>query len=91
MMWKQQSQVLWLKKGDKNSKFFHTKASTHRMRNRLDRLRNERGEWLEGEILDTHIVNYFQELFTTNPENEPLTLLASVQRRITTGMCEEIS
>lgn len=44
LMQKHRSRVLWLKGGDKNSNFFHAKASTKKQRNNIEALKNEEGE-----------------------------------------------
>jgi hypothetical protein len=46
--WAQRSRVNWLQFGDKNTSYFHRSASTRRERNRIKRLRNDQGAWLEG-------------------------------------------
>lgn len=41
--WKQRSRVLWLKEGDRNTAFFHRKASNRRSRNKIQGLIDEVG------------------------------------------------
>ena len=43
-MWRQRSRTSWLKEGDRNTRFFHSKASQRRRRNSLVFLRLENGE-----------------------------------------------
>ena len=45
--WKQRSRAGWLRKGDKNTKFFNAKASTRKRKNRISRLENKDGIWTE--------------------------------------------
>lgn len=55
-----------------NSTIFHVKASNRRHKNRLSSLHNVVGVTLEGDILDNHIVGYFQTLFTANTDKHRL-------------------
>lgn len=36
--WRQRSRALWLKEGDKNTKFFHQFANAHKRYNHIDQL-----------------------------------------------------
>lgn len=43
IMWQQQAKVQWLKLGDRNTKYFHSKASERRRKNTILGLENEDG------------------------------------------------
>jgi hypothetical protein len=42
LWWNQRSRALWLQHGDKNTKFFHQKATHRRRKNRIDFLTYEK-------------------------------------------------
>jgi hypothetical protein len=61
--WRQKSRILWLKEGDKCSKFFHSMANSHRRYNSIDSLMIE-GNLSNNQVeISEHIVKYFQKLF----------------------------
>lgn len=47
LYWKQKSRVLWLQEGDRNTKFFHAVTKHRRGRNRITKLKNAAGGWVE--------------------------------------------
>lgn len=47
IMWSQRSRVLWIKWGDRNTKFFRATTSQRRRRNRIWGIHNASGEWQE--------------------------------------------
>ncbi|XP_065624109.1 uncharacterized protein LOC136065133 [Quercus suber] len=46
IMWKQKSHELWLKEGDRNTKFFYFSAIISRRRNHIDAIKSEEGQWV---------------------------------------------
>ncbi|KAK9990720.1 hypothetical protein SO802_025705 [Lithocarpus litseifolius] len=45
-LWRQKSRELWLKLGDKNSRFFHLSTIIRRMKNNVDAIKKEDGTWI---------------------------------------------
>ena len=71
IMWKQRSRALWLKWGDRNTKFFYATASQRQRKNRIGGLQNHQGDWVEDqEGIDIIILDYFTAIFKTdNPSS----------------------
>ncbi|XP_070054291.1 uncharacterized protein [Nicotiana tomentosiformis] len=66
--WRQKSRCLWIEHGDRNTKFFHKQANTHKRYNSIDKIVIE-GELSEDdELIKKHIVGFYNSLFR---ESEP--------------------
>ncbi|KAG5618937.1 hypothetical protein H5410_018761 [Solanum commersonii] len=66
--WRQKSRCLWLKEGDKNTKYFQKVANGHRRNNTIDKLKI--GEVIVDDkvAIKEEILRFYQQLYT---ENEP--------------------
>jgi hypothetical protein len=49
IMWKKRSRIEWLRDGDRNTRFFHRKASGRRKRNKIVKLRRNDGSFATDE------------------------------------------
>lgn len=64
VFWRQRAKIFWLKEGDINTRFFHQMCSSRKRRNKLEKLKDENGNWVEGQQGLCEVVNvYFQQLF----------------------------
>lgn len=90
VFWKQRSKQLWLREGDKNSKFFHATARARRKNNQVQPLLNERGEQVDWEAgLQDMMVNYFSNLFTAT-DSSWQAVINCVSNRITNAQNEKL-
>lgn len=63
-LWRQKSRIIWLREGDRNSKFFHTTMKQRRAHNRITRLIDDQGRVKESEEGIMAIpTRYFRGLF----------------------------
>ncbi|CAL8164027.1 unnamed protein product [Prunus armeniaca] len=76
MIWKQKSRLQWLREGDRNTKFFHLTAIIRRRRNKIERLKNNEGVWVEeAQYIKGLAMAYFEQLFSQEiVEHRDLTL-----------------
>ncbi|XP_074283921.1 uncharacterized protein LOC141608469 [Silene latifolia] len=85
--WRQRSRALWLRDGDRNTKFFHSKAGERKRKNFIPLLIDDEGrECIGDEKVAKVAVDYFEHLFqTTEPTNFDDVLLG-LEGRVTDGM-----
>uniref|UniRef100_A0A2N9FKU0 Uncharacterized protein n=1 Tax=Fagus sylvatica TaxID=28930 RepID=A0A2N9FKU0_FAGSY len=91
-MWRQRSRTSWLKEGDRNTKYFHSRASHRRRCNSLVVLRLENGDIItEAEQIGIQFVNYYQELFTVVPLEGVDGVIEGIQPRVMAKMNRKLT
>ena len=69
---RQKSRALWLKEGDKNSKFFHRIATSNRNRNTIGQLSIDGEVSTQQAAIKEHIVQFYEQLYTEGEFQRPL-------------------
>ena len=81
--------IFWLKSGDRNTSFFHEKASKRHQWNTITRLLDTNGNWQDEEdVMGQIFVDYFQELFTSSYPTVSDELLETIHPKVTNRMNE---
>ncbi|XP_075665614.1 uncharacterized protein LOC142635316 [Castanea sativa] len=90
--WAQRSKINWLKHGDKNTKFFHAKATQRRSINYIKGIQNTQGQWVEelDEVVEVASA-YFDKLFHLGVGDQMEECLNAVQSMVTDDMWEFLS
>ena len=91
-LWRQRAKIQWLKDGDHNTTFFHSKASQQRRKNYIKGLYNHEGQWNTNpsRIADT-IMQFYQDLFTTSGPNSFEEILEQIPQVVSTDMNQELT
>ncbi|XP_062028440.1 uncharacterized protein LOC133744325 [Rosa rugosa] len=64
--WCQRSQAIWLKDGDRNSKFFHRRASNRKQKNKIKGLFDDNGVWqTSSNGIEDVVMKYFQQVYAS--------------------------
>lgn len=88
-MWRQQSRVDNLKEGDRNTKYFHMKATGRKRWNMLRGVRKDNGEWAcEHDEITAVAMDYFTNLFSTMSPQAIEEALEGMDGRVTEEMNE---
>lgn len=58
--WKQRSRAIWLKEGDRNTKFFHKTANTHKRCNNIDHLTIQGESITDPQRIKNEIVSFYK-------------------------------
>lgn len=85
--WGQQARLNWLSFGDHNTRFFHATTVQRRQRNRVTRIKNEDGQWLEDEgLIGDCFGEFFSQLFASSGDRDLSLALSFVEPKIDAGM-----
>ncbi|MCH83857.1 hypothetical protein A2U01_0004683 [Trifolium medium] len=71
LWWAQRGKAHWFLHGDKNTKYFHQKASQRKRKNKINFIEDQQGRsWLDEENIQRIFLRYFEDIFTSsNPTN----------------------
>jgi hypothetical protein len=91
-MWRQRFRSQWLKHGDRNTNFFHSRVTYRQRRNSIVGLRDSDGKWrINPDQVQTILTSYFQNIFLTSNPSSIDTVLQCVPTMITNSMNEALS
>jgi hypothetical protein len=96
MMWRQRSRVNWLHEGDRNTKYFHKKATWRQSKNRIKKLKGLNGTWTDDPAeIDSMATDFFKSLYSEDKHmkaNELIDLLhRPVSEEMNHELCKEFS
>lgn len=81
-IWRKNSKKLWLKEGDKNTKIFHSITTNRRRRNRIVRIKNNVGIWLNNkEDIGSEICSHLKGI-TSSVASRDLSLIKELIRPV---------
>lgn len=87
IMWRQCSRNFWLIEGDRNTSFFHTKATNRKQRNTIHGLCDANEEWQENELrIEQITMEYFSNMFHSNGPTDTTKLIDVVEPIISIDM-----
>lgn len=90
-MARQRSRVDWLKEGDRNTGFFHARASARRRTNRITKLKRDNGTDCEDPVeIKLTIMEFYAKLFSTEICPNMELVLNSIPRKVTDDMNSEL-
>uniref|UniRef100_A0A803QCS5 Reverse transcriptase domain-containing protein n=1 Tax=Cannabis sativa TaxID=3483 RepID=A0A803QCS5_CANSA len=92
--WQQRSRVDWLSSGDRNTKFFHAKASARKSNNKIKSLINEAGVRVHSKVdMAATIHDYFASIFGADTIDEASLsqTLDAIPNMVTHDMNDELT
>lgn len=86
-MWRQRSRINWMQSGDRNTRFFHEKASARHKKNYIEGMMDAGGRWQEDdERIEEIVVDYYNSLFKSNDPTNFTKILEVVTHKVSLDM-----
>ncbi|XP_074314409.1 uncharacterized protein LOC141649624 [Silene latifolia] len=92
IFWRQRSRAIWLREGDRNTKYFHRKARQRKKKNTISRIVGRNGAVCEGrEAVTEEAEGFFSELFESSRPEQDDGIFDGVRGRVTAAMNEHFA
>lgn len=86
-LWHRRSKIHWYKEGDRNTKFFHTRASKRRMKNTILGLWNDDDSWCnDRDSIATTTLDYFTKIYTSSSPNRTEDITNAIPSQVLDNM-----
>jgi len=90
-MWQQRSRIRWLAAGDKNTRFFHLRASQRRKKNSIKRLKRPDGQFTEDiQEMGNLTSSFYKNLYTSEGTIDMESVLNVVPVKVTPEMNDQL-
>ena len=91
IMWQQRSKVQWMGLGDRNTKYFHTKAFGRKKKKTITKLMDEMAVWRESTLeVAKVVVSYFEKLYTTSYPDRILEVVEAIDPKVSDEMNQSL-
>jgi hypothetical protein len=92
LWWSQRAKSNWLQHGDKNSKYFHFKASQRHRKNTINFIQDPQGSHkIQNKEIQEVFLNYFNDIFTSSTPTNIQASINVVANRVSPQMKEYLS
>lgn len=86
-MCKQRSCVTRIREGDRNTQFFHRRATWRQKKNTISKLKKDNGEWCEDiKEIQNMATSFFKNLYTKDDGVNPQVLLDLIQEKVSSDI-----
>ena len=91
-LWRQRSRVEWLKAGDRNTRYFHCRATQRQRHNYVYQLKNSVGQWTTHHAqVPALFIDHYNSLFQTGSPDQIEQVVEHIKPVVTEEMNEDLN